>query len=170
MHQLKVKKCLFLFLICYSLLGLALPSDKEKVMHVVADSADLNQLKHKGTYTGHVEFTQGTTMLHANNAITQGNKKNQLTLAIANGTKGEQAHYWTQTAPDKPPFHAYADTIRYYPLRHTIELLGNARIEQGANSLSAAKIIYNTQEQHVVSQGDGTTRTTIILYPEKKSI
>ena len=148
----------------------ALPSDKEQIMHVTADTADLNQQKHKGTYTGNVVFVQGTTNLHAANAITKGNIKNQLTLAIANGTNGKQAHYWTQTAPDKPHFHAYADTIKYYPLKHIIELVGNAHIEQGPNSLSAAKIIYDTQEQHLVSQSDGKTRTVIILYPEKKAL
>ena len=147
----------------------SMPSDKEKVMHVVSDSADLSQQNHKGTYTGNVEFVQGTTNLHAALAITQGDNKNQLTLAVAKGSQDKQAHYWTETGPDKPPFHAYANTIKYYPTRHLIELVGNARIEQGTNSLSAAKISYDTIEQHVISQGDGKTRTTIILYPEKKN-
>lgn len=160
---------LFLLFAATIKLGYALPSDKEQIMHVTADSADLSQQKHKGVYTGNVVFVQGTTNLHATKAITEGNIKNQLTLAIANGSKGKQAHYWTETGPNKPPFHAYADTIKYYPLKHTIELIGNARIEQGPNSLSAAKIIYNTQEQHVVSQSDGKSRTVIILYPEKKA-
>ncbi|WP_173236762.1 lipopolysaccharide transport periplasmic protein LptA [Legionella antarctica] len=168
MPQTKVKYCFFLFFTMITTVGIALPSDKKQVIHVVSDSADLNQLDHKGTYTGHVEFTQGTTNLHASSAITQGNIKNQLTLAIANGTEGKQAHYWEQTDPNKPPFHAYADTIRYYPLRHLIELIGNAHVEQGANSLSAAKISYDTLKQHVISESDGQTRTTIILYPEKK--
>lgn len=169
MSQLKVSNCLFIFLMTVTASSFALPTDNEKVMHVISDSADLNQQKHKGTYIGNVEFVQGTTNLHAAKAITKGDVKNQLTLAIANGTKGKQAHYWTETGPNKPPFHAYADTIRYYPLRHLIELIGNARIEQGTNSLSAAKITYDTIEKHVVSQSDGKTRTTIILYPEKKS-
>ncbi len=167
MLQQKVKCCLVLMMMITSA-AIALPSDKEQVMHVVADSADLSQQNHKGIYTGNVEFIQGTTNLHAANAVTEGNTKNQLTLAIANGVKGKQAHYWTESGPGKPPFHAYADTIRYYPLRHMIELVGNARVEQGTNSLSAAKITYDTVAQHVVSQSDGTTRTTIILYPEKK--
>ena len=149
-------------------LAQALPTDKEQVIHVTADSADLNQQKHKGIYTGNVVFVQGTTNLHAADAITEGNIKNQLQLAIANGSKEKQAHYWTETGPNKPPFHAYADTIKYYPLKHTIELIGNAHIEQGPNSLSSAKIIYDTQEQHLVSQSDGKSRTVIILYPEKK--
>lgn len=145
----------------------ALDSDKEQVMHVVADSANLSQQKHTGTYTGHVEFIQGTTNIRATKAITKGNDKNQLTLAIATGIKGEQAHYWTQSASDKPPFHAYADTISYYPLRHLIELKGNARVEQGNDSMSAAIITYDTIKQHVVSQSSGTTRTTIIFHPKQ---
>ena len=169
MHLVKKVNALFLLFILMVSISYALPTDKEQIMHVTADTADLNQQKHKGTYNGNVVFVQGTTNLHAANAITEGNLKNQLSLAIANGTDGEQAHYWTQTDPNKPAFHAYADTIKYFPLKHTIELIGNARIEQGPNSLSAAKIIYDTLEQHVVSQSDGKTRTVIILYPEKKA-
>ena len=169
MIQLMVKfgSVLLLFILISS--TYALPSDQEKVMHVVADSADLSQQNHRGIYTGNVEFIQGTTNLHAAKAITEGDNKNQLTLAIANGNKEKQAHYWTETDPAKPPFHAYADTIRYYPLRHLIELIGHAYVEQGTNSLSAAKISYDTIKQHVTSESKGTTRTTIILHPEKKA-
>ena len=166
---LKVKFFLSLLVLAAAMSSYALPSDKEKVMHVVADSADLSQQSHKGTYSGNVEFVQGTTNLQAAKAITKGNIKNQLTLAIATGEKGKQAHYWTETGPGKPPFHAYADTIKYYPLKHLIELVGNAHVEQGNNSLSAAKISYDTIKQHVLSESKGTTRTTIIIYPEKKS-
>jgi lipopolysaccharide export system protein LptA len=169
MTQLKVKFCLTLILMMAWVMGYALPTDKEQIMHVVSDSADLSQQNHKGVYTGNVEFTQGTTNLHAAKAVTQGDAKNQLTLAIANGTNGKQAHYWTETGPNKPAFHAYADTIKYYPLKHIIELSGNARIEQGPNSMSAPKIIYDTLKQHVVTQHNGKSRTTIILYPEKKT-
>ncbi|TAL64103.1 MAG: lipopolysaccharide transport periplasmic protein LptA [Legionella sp.] len=169
MHQLRVNSSLVVGLLL-SNLAFALPSDKEKVMHVVADSADLNQLKRLGTYIGHVEFVQGTTNLHAAKAITKGNNKNQLSFAKAEGNKKQQAHYWTQSDPNKPPFHAYADVIHYYPLSHKIELLGNARVEQGPNSLKAAKIIYDTLAQHVITSSDQNNRTTIILYPEKKKI
>lgn len=170
MFPTKVKSCLILCMLLLCCSCYALPSDKEQVMHVEADSADLSQQTHKGTYTGHVEFTQGTTNLHAASAITLGNLKNQLNLAIANGDKKQQAHYSTITDPKKPPLHAYADIIRYYPFRHLIELIGNARVVQGKNSFSAAKISYDTLQQHVISQSDGKKRTTIIFYPEKKPL
>ncbi|WP_454781191.1 lipopolysaccharide transport periplasmic protein LptA [Legionella sp. WA2022007384] len=167
MFQRMVNYSLLLFFL-FASSSYALTEDKEKVMHVMADSADLSQQDHKGTYIGNVELVQGTTNLQADKAVTIGNEKNQLVVAIANGTKEKQAHYWTITDPQKPPVHAYADTIRYYPIRHLIELIGNARVEQGKNSFSAAKISYDTVKQHVLSQGDDSKRIIIIYHPEKK--
>lgn len=165
------KKSFFLVLLFFiTSLTYALPTDKKQVIQMTADSADLSQLHHKGVYTGNVIFVQGTTNLHATKAVTKGNQKNELTLAIAYGSKDKQAHYWTESGVNKPPFHAYADTIKYYPLKHLIELIGNAHVEQGPNSLSAAKIIYDIQQQHLVSQSDIKTQTVIILYPEKKAL
>lgn len=166
MHQPKVK-LLFVLLALMNGLGHALDSDKEQVMHVLSDSANLSQKDHQGIYTGHVQFVQGTTHIHADQAITKISPENKLSLAIVNGSKQAQAHYWSEIDPNKPPLHAYADSIRYYPLRHLIVLTGNAQVKQGNNSFSAAKIIYDTLAQHVVSQGQGKTRTTIILHPEK---
>lgn len=162
-----IKLLLSFSLMLSTLIGHALPEDKKQIMKVLSDSADLNQLKHRGIYLGNVEFTQGSTHLRAFKALTYSDEKNQLTLAIAKGSPDKQAHYWTQTAPNKPAFHAYADSIRYYPLKHLIELIGNARVEQGPNSLSGAKIQYDTLKQQVVSQSNGQTRTTLIFYPEK---
>lgn len=165
MTQLKAK--IYCLLLVMATSAQALPTDKDQVMNVVADSANLSQQNHTGTYTGHVEFAQGTTNIHAAKAITKGNDKNQLTLAIASGTKEAPAHYWVQSEAGKPPFHAYADTITYYPLRHLIELKGNARIVQGDNSMSAALITYDTIKQHIITQSSGTTRTTIVFHPKQ---
>ncbi|PWY54816.1 lipopolysaccharide transport periplasmic protein LptA [Legionella qingyii] len=167
MFQRMVNYSLLLFFL-FTSSAFALAEDKEKVMHVMADSADLSQQEHKGIYIGNVELVQGTTNLQASKAVTIGNEKNQLVVAIANGTKEKQAHYWTITDPKKPPVHAYADIIRYYPLRHLIELIGNARVEQGKNSFSAAKISYDTEKQHVLSHGNDSQRIVIIYHPEKK--
>ncbi|WP_420795316.1 lipopolysaccharide transport periplasmic protein LptA [Legionella brunensis] len=146
-----------------------MPDDREKVAELTADSADLSQHTHRGEYIGNVEFDQGTTHLRAAKAITEGNQQNKLILAIALGNETAQAHYWTQTALDKPLLHAYADMIRYYPERHLVELIGNARVTQGDNSFSGPKISYDTEKQHVISKGDTKNRTTIIIHPEKKA-
>ena len=146
----------------------AMPDDKDKVIEVAADTASLSQQKHQGHYNGDVELNQGTTHIRASKAITKGNEQNKLVVAIALGDPTNQAHYWTQTALDKPLLHAYADTIKYHPDKHLIELIGHARVMQGDNSFSAAKITYDMLKQHVVSTGDKENRTLIIIHPEKK--
>lgn len=165
----KAMVALFLLLTSLTSTCMALPSDREQLLKVCADSADLNQSTHQGFYEGHVEINQGTTHLRAAKAITEANTKNKLIKAIALGNKQKQAHIWTLMEDNKPILHAYADKIYYYPKRNLIELIGNARIVQGDNLFSAPKIIYNTLEQHVVTEKKGKTRTSIIIHPEKHS-
>lgn len=151
----------FLHTLCF-----ALPEDKTKVMHLQANRAELNQSTHSGTYVGEVTFDQGSTHIRAAKAVTEGNTKNQLIKAIIEGNQKTQAHYWALTDNNKPPIHAYADIIRYYPERHLIELIGNARVQQGDNSFSAPKISYDTLHHHVISAPSQTMRTTIIIQPD----
>lgn len=147
---------------------LAMPDDRTKVAQLAADTADLNQQTHRGEYVGDVQFDQGTTHLRAAKAITEGDKQNKLLFAVAFGDKNKQAHYWEQTAIDKPLLHAHANEIRYYPDRHLIELIGNALVVQGDDSFAAPKISYDTEKQHVVAKNDGKSRTIIIMHPGKK--
>lgn len=147
----------------------ALPDDKQQILQVNAGSADMNQQTHQGIYRQAVELDQGSTHIRSAEATTTGDANNKLILAVIKGNAHAQAHYWTLTALDKPPLHAYADTIRYYPERHLIELIGHARVEQGNNSFSAHKIKYDTLAEHVMSESDGHTRTTIIFHPEKRT-
>ncbi len=166
--RLILKWLALLSLLLSSKISQALQEDRQMLAELSADSVDLNQLTHHGEYVGNVQFDQGTTHLRAISAITKGDKHNKLVFALAKGDKKEQAHYWAQPAVNKPELHAFADNIRYYPKRHLIEFIGNARIVQGNNSFAAAKISYNTLQQQIISKSDGKTRTTIIIHPEKK--
>ncbi len=160
--------CVIIFALLTKI-GFALPNDREQVIQVQANSADINQQTHRGIYIGDVQLDQGTTHVRAAQATTEGNEKNQLIKAIIQGNKETQAHFWSLTEVDKPPMHAYADTIYYYPEQHSIELVGNARVVQGKNSFAAPIINYDTLHQHVVSKNDGKARTMIIMHQGNKS-
>ncbi len=147
----------------------ALTSDHEQTMHFSANSADINQTTHHGIYIGAVELDQGSTHIRAAYAETDTNQQNQLIKAIIKGDKETQAHYWTSTTLDKPPIHAYADVIYYFPTQHLITLIGNARVLQGRDSFAAAEIRYDTLDQHVISNSKGPSRTSIIIHPGKPS-
>lgn len=155
-----------------SSLSYAFNMDSKQPMELRANSADINQGQHFGTYEGEVEFDQGDTHIRASRATTKTDAHNKLIEAVIYGDKKNPAHYWSQVRKDKPTVHAYADTIKYQPNTNIIELIGNARVEQGENTFAAPHITYNIDKQHVVS---GTTKTdkqrTLIIFhppPRKK--
>ena|SRR3990167_4583274 len=154
----------------------ALPEDQGKTLELSANTADLNHQNKRGEYNGHIELDQGTTHLRAAKAITNTDENNKLVSAFAYGdltlpaeNPERLAHYWTQTAVDKPMMHAWAEIIRYYPKRHRIELIGHARVVQGNDSLVAPTIFYDMLKQHVITKNKGKTRTVIIFHPEPPS-
>lgn len=158
-----------MLLVLHATTAIALNSDREQPLRISAGSADINQQTHHGVYLNQVTLDQGSTHIRAAMATTTTNEQHKLVVAVIQGEGSTQAHYWMLTAEDKPPLHAYADTIRYYPERHLIELIGHARVEQGNNSFSAHTIRYDTAAEHVVSESDGHTRTTIIVHPENRT-
>lgn len=166
MIQNKVKHTLqgalfFLTSLCY-----ALPSDRTALIHLTADTISLDQHDHHGIYKGHVTLDQGSTHLRAAQVITDNDDKNRLTHAMAMGEDKIQAHLWTLTSEDKPEVHAYADQLSYNPITHRILLIGHARIVQGNHSFSAPHIEYDTITEHVTTQKNGTSRTTIVIDPK----
>ena len=169
MNPIRVNKHFFsVLLLLFTSSCFALPDDRAQIMHFRADTAELNHHTHRGIYVGDVQLDQGSTHIRAAEAITEGNLKNQLIKAIIKGNKAAQAHYWTLATADKLPVHAYADIIYYYPEKHSIELVGNAKVEQGTDSFSAPTIRYNTLNQCVVSENDSKSRTTITIHPGKR--
>ncbi|WP_367607143.1 lipopolysaccharide transport periplasmic protein LptA [Legionella sp. W05-934-2] len=158
---------MLLLLLGLGVVSYALPDDKYKPIQLSADSADLNQSTHKGEYNGHVDFRQGTSHITANRAITIVDEHNKLKEAIAYGTNETRAHFSTNTDTKKPRLHAKADIIRYFPLKHLIELEGHAVVTQGHDRFEAHIIRYDTLNQHVVSNSNGERRTLIVINSDK---
>jgi len=161
-------------LLCLNIITLAcnafaLTTDRSKLVYFSSVHASIDEKTGEGHYTGGVSIDQGSTHLRATDAITMMNEKYEFTRAIAHGGKKKQAHFWTCTSPDKPPLHAYADTLSYYPLENKLELLGNARIIQGENSLQAPVINYDTQAERLMTtaSADKAQGTLILIDPKK---
>ena len=166
MIRIVVNLCKVSILLLITPLCFALPTDKNEILNFRANSADINLETHLGTYKDKVELDQGSTHLRASRAMTEVDEKNKLIKVIAEGSKTDQAHFWTLTDEKKPPVHAYANIIRYFPEKHLIQLIGRARVEQGNDSFSAPTIDYDTLHQHVLSQSHSQAQTVIIIHPE----
>lgn len=159
-------------LLCLSMFALnafALTSDRSKLVYFSSGHASLDEKTGEGHYREGVSIDQGTTHLRATDATTIMNSDHQLTRAIAKGSGEKQAHFWTCTSADKPPLHAYADTLSYYPLENRLELVGNARITQGDNTLQAPIINYDTKAERLITtaSADKKQGTLILINPKK---
>lgn len=165
MHRSKVKTAGLFFFYLLIILNPALAQglDKAQALHLSADDLFFNWTKKKGSYQGHVKIDQGFTHLQANQAFTTFDKYNKLIEARAKGTTRLQAHVWTQTALKKPPVHAYADEIWYYPARQLIELIGHASVHQEGNTFKAPLIRYDLKTQRVLTEAKGDSRTHIVI-------
>ena len=140
--------------------------NNQLIMH--ADKVVFNRLTNKGVYTGHVTIDQGTTHIQSSKATTQVDTQNKLQQITLNGFKNNQVHY-TSIVKNKPDVHAYADVMQYFPKRHMIQFIGNAKLRQGNDFFAAPMIMYDTLSQHMVSSSSGVVRTTIVIHPENYS-
>lgn len=143
----------------------ALASDKQQPATMLADSLTYNKNTGIGVYTGHVQITQGTTKITANQITTYSDKNNNITKAIATGTP---ATYTSQTQANQPPMQATAATIQYFPDKQLVLLIGNAVVTQKQNVLKSPWISYDMKNNMIVTSNNKAAkqRTTIILQPQ----
>lgn len=144
----------------------ALPSDKTQPIHVITGTAQWNGNANTTTLTNNVVITQGTTTITADKLVLYADKNNQVTKAVATG---QLATYSTITNPAKPKLHAVAQIIEYYPPLGQVNLIGQAKVMQGNNSMTSARIEYNINNQTVVSPASSQSRVMIVIQPKELS-
>lgn len=161
---------LILFIFCFLFIFLdtayALSSDKQQPMHIAANFAHWDGNKNTTTLTGNVIVIQGTTTVKADQLVLLSDKQNQIQQAIATGNL---ASYTTTTDMTKPPLHALAQSIEYFPPTSEIILIGKAHVQQGDNTVTAPRLEYNMNAQTVVSPATKDGRTTIVIQPQQIS-
>jgi len=165
MFQRRNKLFIFLFITLSASLSsvYALPSDKNKPIHITADSAHLDKSTGISVFQGHVVLTQGTNVVNSNKLTLYSDKNNHLLKAVATGGNPT---YQTITDPKKPPFTATGQTIEYLPPENKIILIGNAKAVQGPNSYAAPQIEYRIDKEMVISAPSKTGRTMIVIAPQ----
>jgi lipopolysaccharide export system protein LptA len=144
----------------------ALTTDKQQPMHITTNFAHWDGNTNTTTLVGKVVIIQGTTTVTADKLVLFSDKQNQIKQAIATGNL---ASYTTTTDISKPQLHAVAQTIQYFPPTGEIILIGQAHVQQGYNTVSAPKLVYNMNAQTVVSPATPNGRTTIVIQPQQIS-
>lgn len=140
----------------------ALPSDREQLMHIDADSYELNYKTGIDVYEGNVKVDQGTTHLIADRLVTEKNKNRKMISAIAYGL-AELAEFTTIPKEGEEIFRAKAKVIKFYPETSIVQLEEEVMVNQGENSFHGPIIIYNMKDQVVSTPASKNGRATIII-------
>ncbi|HSC47958.1 MAG TPA: lipopolysaccharide transport periplasmic protein LptA, partial [Gammaproteobacteria bacterium] len=147
----------------------ALKSDKNQPINIQADHGDFKSTGNDnnngtGIYTGHVVITQGSILLTADKAV----------VHIVNGelstadVTGQPATF--QQQPDTGELmHGLASEITYDESNNMVDLIDNARLNQGVRLMIADHIRYNTETEHVIAKSSGDGDRVRMVIPPKQN-
>lgn len=144
--------------------SLGLPTDREQAIHISADQATRDEKAGLTTYTGNVEFVQGTLRITADKiTIYQQQEGAGKIVAI-----GKPARLQQKPEIDKELMRAHADTIEYYEEEDRVHLQTNAQIEQGGSRVTGKTIDYFIAKELVKADSDASqknSRVNIVIPP-----
>ena len=155
-------------LICFLLLlqiflyanAFARPDDRDKPIHITADTAELNDKTGISIYRGTVKMVQGTTILTGDViTIYSPDKKVNKVVSI-----GELATY-QETTTDGHIVYAEAEEMVYNRIESKIELFRQAKVTQLDNVFRSEHIIYYIEEE-LIDAGTPTDRVNITILPD----
>jgi len=156
----------------------ALSSDREKPIVIEAGAAEADNQAHVTVYRGDVVITQGTLTITGDTVWIHYDDSNAITKAISVGKPAK----FRQLPDDKEHYMtAHADRMEYHADEDLILLLGNARYGEGADKITAQRIVYDSRRgrvkagtlsagetEAVKGESDGPDRVRITITPKKK--
>lgn len=173
MHVIQTLKRSFLSLLLLSLystvaFGEEVPpaSDASLPIEVVADKLVTQDLQGTSTYSGHVKITQGQTTLQGEQVILT-HPEQTFSNAVITGKPATFKRFMTDT---QTWVEGHALKITYQADQEHLILEGNAFINQeGQNSISGSKIIYNIKDKTLSATGDKQKqkRIKVIFTPKE---
>jgi len=109
-----------------------------------------------------VHITQGSLSIHADEVeVVAGEKGNEIFIA-----RGAPATY-QQTLDDGKLVKAQANEIKYQVIDRTLELSGNAELQQNNSKVKGTSIVFNMEQQQLIAEGQSEEggRVTTIFTP-----
>jgi lipopolysaccharide export system protein LptA len=147
--------------------ALALPEDRNKPIHISANSAQIDENSGITTYSGNVLISQGTMKIKAGK-VNLYQRNNNVNRIVATGSPAS----FSQTASANQAItDAYGQRLEYQVDTQTITITGNARVEQDKNQFSGERIVYQMDKSLVNAysgEGNSGQRVQMIIQPKAK--
>jgi lipopolysaccharide export system protein LptA len=164
--QTFLKAVVFVAFTCSSSMVMALASDRQQAITLLADRASFNEKTGVTTYSGNVLIEQGTMKLQASSIVANLNASKQISLITANGAP---AHFQQQLDGNKGLAKGQADKIIYNAETGIISMTGNALLEQDGASIRGGSLRYSMNKGDIEATGGQNSssngRVKIVIPP-----
>lgn len=149
--------------------ALALDSDANQPINIVADRLDLDDRAGTAVYTGDVDMQQGSMKLTAQRVEIERNDQGAVTLVTATDD-AQRAYLEQRPAPDDPLVKGWGKTIIYHAGERRVELVGQAELHQASDTFNGAYVEYFLDNRQVQArsqaQGSQNERVRMSLTPQ----
>lgn len=149
-------KLLLLLLLSLPLYLWALSSDRDQIIEIEADHAQLDDEQGITQYKGKAILTQGTLRIEGDIITFYYDEDRQLTKAVA---QGKRATYQQIQKQGETPTRAKAYTMEYHTKAQKIYLLGKAHVWQDGGEFSGEHIVYDIA-RNIADTSGGNGRVT----------
>ncbi len=142
----------------------ALPSDQQQAIYVAADQVSIDEKNQISIYKGSVTFQQGSIEISAD-VVELHAIKGRLNKIVATGTP---ATFEQQIQQDEQTVRGRAQNIEYTIKDQLLSFTHEAHFQQGKNTFSGDKMIYDTGNDILQARGNKLSgeRVKIVIQPE----
>ncbi len=161
-----INNLLLAFTLSLSSLAHALPTDQDEPIYVEADSANIDEAKGITRYTGSVIITQGSMVLKGETVDLLRGNDDTINQIIS---KGAPAYFEQRPQLDQEITYATGSTLDYTVSSQLLLITGDAKVTQGGDEFTGAKINYDMANSKVkaFSNESGSQRVKMVLQPKK---
>lgn len=167
----------------------ALPQQKSKInnlAHFGSNTASCVEIENHSkidnicTYIGDASFDQGGSYLQAAKIVVYKDAPTGIIYQIiATGDSQKKAFYSTFVALEnqsaansdnkQQKISGFADTIKIFPVKNLVILLGNAEIDRGQDKFMGEYFEYDTQKETIFAKPANLGQTKMVIYPQNNN-
>ncbi len=162
MNNKSVVLFIIVLLTLFGTLAQARPDDRDKPIHITADTAELNDKTGISIYRGDVEMVQGTTIL-TGDVITIHSPDKKVNKVISVGNLAT----YQETTTDGHVVYAEAEEMVYNRIENKIELFRRGKVTQQDNVFRSEHIVYFIEEE-LIDAGTPKDRVNITILPDSE--
>lgn len=142
----------------------ALSSDQQQAIQIEADRLDVDEQKGVSTYSGAVEYKQGSIALQADKLMVEVAADGRLKKIVA---EGKPATFQQTLERDKQILRGQAKAVEFFADQQYMILIGDARIRHCGDEFAGNRLEYWSDKELVKASknAEGKERVQVVLQP-----